>query len=186
MLKAMSECYDQYCCCKQIADRYRKRASRQSLGHSASIVVALVPQSLMKMSGPTRTRTLFVRCSRRRTLPNSFTTDRGNKAELGQLAVFSGLSEFPVRVKCTSSSLASTWTAAQYKLRRRCMETESNRPRLAEKTLDLCGGWEHSCAPSPSPWCCGSRPPRLLGVVAWVERNSRPGCGLLKCCHSEL
>jgi hypothetical protein len=39
---------------------------------------------------------------------------------------------------------------------------------------------------SRSPWSRGSRSPKLLGVLLWVERNSRPVHDLLKCCHSDL
>jgi hypothetical protein len=33
--------------------------------------------------------------------------------------------------------LASTWTTAQHKLRRQCMEKESNRPHLAQDDIML-------------------------------------------------
>jgi len=41
-----------------------------------------------------------------------------------------------------SSSLASTWITAPHKPRHRSMEKESDRPQLAEKTLDFGAGPE--------------------------------------------
>src|SRR5207253_7064057 len=46
-------------------------------------------------------------------------------------------------------------------------------------------GQRHSPTRSRSRWSRGSRSSKLLGVLVWVERNSRPGYDLSACCHSE-
>jgi hypothetical protein len=65
-----------------------------------------------------------------------------------------------------SSSLASTWTTAQHKLRRQCMGKESNRPHLAQKALDFDAGLArnipHTVTRSVRR---GSGSPKLLGVL---------------------
>ena len=45
-------------------------------------------------------------------------------------------------------------------------------------------GQKHFPTRPRRPWSRGS--PKLLGVLVWVERNSRPVHDLLKCCHSDL
>ena len=66
----------------------------------------------------------------------------------------------------------------QHTPRHGSMEKESDLLHFAQKPWIPAQAGDIRPRGSRSPWSCGSRSPKLLGVLVGVERNPRPGYDL--------